>query len=96
MTTDDAGVAPLERHVRPAVAVERSCKTCRFLAVHPDARGRIVVRAKNAYECRAIVPMPMLPDSVTRSYGFKWPMPRSYMTGDSGTLCPTWELRHYV
>ena len=71
----------------------RSCKTCRFLAVHPDARGRIVVRARNAYECRAIVPMPLLPDSVTRAHDFRWPPGRSYMTGDGGTLCPTWEQR---
>ena len=71
----------------------RSCKTCRFLTVPPDARGRIVVRAKNAYECRAIVPMPMLPDSVTRGHGFRWPPSRKYMTGDGGTLCPTWEAR---
>jgi hypothetical protein len=86
-----AVVGCLERGVRPAF--ERSCKTCRFLAVHPDARGRIVVRAKNAYECRAIVPMPPLPDSVTRSHGFRWPIDRRYMGGDDGTLCPTWEVR---
>lgn len=71
----------------------RCCKTCRFLAVHPDARGRIVVRARNAYECRAIVPLPPLPDSVTGAYGFQLPPNRRYMTGDNGTLCPTWEER---
>ena len=74
----------------------KSCKTCRFLAVHPDARGRIVVRQKNAYECLAIVPQPDLPDSITKAYGFRWPPSKTYMTGDRGTECPTWELRSLV
>ncbi len=72
----------------------RCCKTCRFLAVHPDAQGRVVVRAANAaYECAAVVPLPALPDSVTMSYGFRWPMSRRYMRCEEGTLCPTWEPR---
>ena len=76
--------------VRPAV---RSCKSCRFLGVHPDARGRINVRARNVYECLVQVPEPVLPESMTRAYGFRWPPAKSYMTGDSGRECPTWEQR---
>jgi len=74
---------------------DRGCKSCRFLAVPPDARGRIVVRAGRAYECVVQVPRPVLPDSMTRSmvYGFPWPIQRSYMTGDRGRECPTWEQR---
>lgn len=71
----------------------RCCKSCRFLAVHPDARGRIVVRADRSYECIVTIPMQLLPDSVTKAYGFRWPMARTYMSGESGTLCPTWEAR---
>lgn len=71
----------------------RSCKTCRFLNVPPDAAGRIVVRKDEAYQCMAVVPVPLLPDSVTTAYTFRWPLPRSYMTGEQGTLCPTWDQR---
>jgi hypothetical protein len=71
----------------------KSCKTCKHLAVPPDARGRIVVRKERAYECRVIVQMPMLPDSVARSHSFRWPPERQWMSGDAGTLCPTWEVR---
>ena len=71
----------------------KTCKTCRFLEVAPDAGGRIVVRARNVYPCTAAVPMPALPESVTRAYGFKWPPTKSYMTGDRGANCPTWEAR---
>lgn len=78
---------------RAAQAQAKSCKTCKFLAVAPDARGRIVVRATRVYQCAYIVPMPPLPKSITSAYGFRWPPHRSYMTGDSGVLCPTWEAR---
>jgi hypothetical protein len=71
----------------------KSCKSCRFLGVHADARGRITVRAQSAYECLVLVPQPALPASMTQAYGFRWPPAKSYMTGDSGRECPTWERR---
>ena len=86
----DAVACKVERGVRPAA---QSCKTCLFLGVHPDANGRIVVRAKNAYECLVVVQQPALPESMTRAYGYRWPPAKSYMTGDSGRECPTWEQR---
>lgn len=71
----------------------KSCKTCRFLGVHPDARGRIVVRAGYAYECLVVVPEPALPDSVKNAYEYRWPPAKSYMSGGDGTECATWEKR---
>lgn len=78
------------------MADQRCCKTCRHLRVAPNAAGRIVVRKDKAYPCDApIPPMPVLPDSVTSVYGFRWPYsgPR-YMRGNDGATCPTWEARN--
>jgi hypothetical protein len=90
MNNTAAGASPVDCRVRPDA---RCCKTCRFLGVNPDAKGRIVVRARNAYECLVVVPQPALPESMTRAYGYRWPLAKSYMTGDSGRECPTWEQR---
>jgi len=85
-----AVVGRLERKVRPA---ERSCKSCRFFDVRPDAKGRIVVCAKSVYECLVVVPEPALPDSIKLAYGYRWPPDKAYLNGDSGRKCPTWEQR---
>jgi hypothetical protein len=74
--------------------MSKCCKTCRHLAVQPNAAGKRVVRRDGAYLCTAPLPeMPNLPASVTEAYG--WTdlsmRHRSYMTGDRGTNCPTWE-----
>jgi len=91
--SDDASKAvgaKLERKISPSA---RSCKSCRFLRVHPDARGRITVRADRVYECLVQVPQPALPDSMTRAFGYRWPPAKSYMRGDDGRECPTWEKK---
>lgn len=74
---------------------DKCCKTCKHLNVEPDANGRRVVRQNCVYRCGFIPPMPPLPDSITRCYGFNWPptSPR-YMTGAEGKTCPTWEARN--
>lgn len=74
----------------------QSCKTCKYLAVPLNARGRIVVRSNSSYECVCVVSMPPLPDSVTASSLFRGVAEqryRTYMGGQDGTNCPTWELR---
>lgn len=72
---------------------KQSCKTCKFLNVRPDALGRIVVRAANTYQCTAPLPMPPLPESVTKAWGFEWPPRKRNVTGKDGQQCPTWEKR---
>jgi hypothetical protein len=72
-----------------------TCKTCKWLAVPPDKRGRIVVR-DTAYRC--IVPMPVLPalpDCITKQYGYtKITERRDYwMTPKQGVTCPLHEPR---
>jgi hypothetical protein len=71
----------------------QSCKTCRYLAVPRDIKGRVVVRALHTYQCQIIVPMPALPDSITLSHSFRGPIGRRWMSGSDGTTCPTWEER---
>jgi hypothetical protein len=73
----------------------RCCKTCIHLDVPPDAKGRRVVRSREAYACRWPAPPVMpLPDSITGAFAFRARMnfnQRSYMEGGEGTACPTWE-----
>lgn len=69
----------------------KCCKTCRFLHVLPDARGRRVVRSQNAYPCTYTVPVVALPDSITRYHSYA-PIGsnRSWMQSDDGKECPVW------
>jgi hypothetical protein len=70
------------------------CKTCKWYGVQPDARGRIVVRALDAWPCKAPEPeQPLVPSSVLKAYGWKWPPPRIYMRGNDGTDCQTYAYR---
>jgi hypothetical protein len=71
-----------------------TCKTCAHLGVAPDKAGRIVVRAANAYACKAPEPdRPPLPHSITTSYNFRWPLSRCYVRGEDGEGCPTYVER---
>lgn len=71
----------------------QSCKTCRHLDVQLDAAGRRVVRRLNSYRCTVPDPdlSPLLPECITRAYGFQAKMSRSHMSGESGAECPLWE-----
>ncbi len=66
-----------------------TCRTCKFLDVAPDSRGRIVPRAGNGYACRYLIPDAHgLPHSATRAYGFLWPPIKTRMQPDDGEGCP--------
>lgn len=73
----------------------KSCRTCKYLDVEPNKAGRIVARKGSGYRCLAPdAPLPVLPDSITKGYGFCWPLrSRRYMLPDEGTECPVWEAR---
>ena len=73
---------------------DRCCKTCKHLKVEPDKSGRRVVRAANAYICTFRPPMPLMPDSITKAYGFHWPPDHRFMQGNEGRECQTWEPRN--
>lgn len=65
-----------------------TCKTCEWLEVHPDKRGRRVVYAARVYPCVAPCAAPVAPVSITRYHGFKWPPPRMHMGPQDGADCP--------
>lgn len=68
----------------------KSCKTCRWLDVSPDKRGRRIVRQAVSYECNfPIAPLPPLPESAF--FKDRWPPARSWMEGQDGRSCATWE-----
>jgi hypothetical protein len=72
-----------------------TCKTCKWLDVPADKRGRIVVR-DTAYKC--IVPMPVLPalpDCVTKQYGYHDIVQSRtrFMIPTQGATCPLHEER---
>lgn len=66
-----------------------TCKTCKFLEVEPGKR----VTSRKAYRCLAPVVLPALPISITESFGWHWPPPRSWVRSDDGADCPTYEAR---
>ena len=68
-----------------------TCRTCKFLSVSPDEKGRIIVRKGNTYRCNAPGPeMPELPASMTSRYDFRWPPSRGAMSPeDASTVRPT-------
>lgn len=66
----------------------RSCRTCRFLAVMPNAAGKRVPRKGNTYCCNVTVPDVLLPDCITKAYKYSWPPPRTRVEPDDGAACP--------
>lgn len=70
-----------------------TCRTCKFLGVEPDTKGRFIARRHRVYPCLVEVDQPTLPASMTKSYGFKWPLPRSYMEPDDGIDCQMHQTR---
>ena len=66
-----------------------TCRTCKFLDVPPNSRGRIVPMSNKGYRCLYPVPAEHgLPASVTSSYGFQWPPSKNYMAPGDGEGCP--------
>jgi hypothetical protein len=68
-----------------------SCRTCKFLAVAPDSRGRVIPRTNKGYLCLYEIPDLRklgLPASVTGSYGFRWPPIQTFMAPEDGEGCP--------
>jgi hypothetical protein len=71
-----------------------TCKTCKWLRVQPDARGRIVVRKGSVHPCEAPTPDVSLPASITKHYGWRWPpVTRSWMGPEEGEGCPAHQKR---
>ena len=69
-----------------------TCKTCKYLHVPKNKQGRRVIHPGSAYKCEAPAePLPILPHSVTKGFGFHWPLGRAYMTGEDGINCPLHE-----
>lgn len=68
----------------------KSCKTCKWLDVKADSRGRRIVRHMSSYECLfPIAPLPPLPESAF--FRDRWPPSLSWMEGQDGVTCATWE-----
>lgn len=66
-----------------------TCRTCKFLDIAPDSRGRVVPRANKGYCCLYKVPAEHgLPASVTGSYNFRWPPSKRSMSPSDGEGCP--------
>jgi len=66
-----------------------SCRDCVFLArPKPDKAGRVVFRKDGAYRCLCVPHLPVLPDSMTLAYDFKWPPSQKYMAAEDGKDCP--------
>jgi hypothetical protein len=64
---------------------------CTHLEIEPDKAGRLIMRADQAYRCKAPAPeMPVLPACITQAYGFKWPPPRGYVFKETCAECPCW------
>lgn len=73
----------------------KCCKTCRFLDVPLDKAGRRMVRSNHGYGCLWKLPKNhfVLPDSITQAPSYRLGRLRTFMEGDEGTTCPTWEKR---
>ena len=69
------------------------CRTCKHLNVPLDKAGRRVVRNDRGYTCLAVIEEPRVPDSVKKHYGWSWPPPHGWVSGDDGTNCPCYEKR---
>lgn len=70
-----------------------TCRSCQYLDVRPDSRGRVIPRRDKSYRCLAPEPArPIVPASVTPAY-LRWPPHRSHMEPDDGAECPCHEPR---
>lgn len=67
-----------------------TCRTCENLVVD---RTKETVRKGKVYACGFAPPFPLLPDSMTSEYNFKWPPNRRWMEPDDGAQCPCYRPR---
>lgn len=65
-----------------------TCKTCKYLDVPLDHRGRRVVYTSRVYQCVAPVVAPVAPVSITKYHNYRWPPPRMHMGPQDGEGCP--------
>ena len=73
----------------------QSCKTCAYLKVPLNMKGRRIVRLSYVYGCAAPYPKePVASDSVSLHNSWKRifhePWLSRYMEGKDGTTCPVW------
>ena len=71
---------------------EHICRYCKYLVPGEDKNAKRLVTKDKPYKCNAPLPLMVLPDSITRSYG--WREPESYrrmVTPDDGKHCPLWQ-----
>lgn len=67
-------------------------KACKFANIIPNANGTKVLRKDKSFHCLYPQPeLPLLPASITKGYGFKWPPTRSSAFADICETCPCWE-----
>ncbi|TIP39745.1 MAG: hypothetical protein E5X76_28950 [Mesorhizobium sp.] len=67
---------------------------CAHAEIKADKRGRVIMRADQAWRCLAPPPeLPVMPVSITGAYGFKWPPGRRYVQRDDCAECPCWTER---
>jgi len=64
---------------------------CRHLLVTPDKDGKVRVRKGNGYRCAVDAPTPVLPASVTRAHGWRWPPHRTMVSTDDCAKCPLFD-----
>lgn len=74
-----------------------TCRTCHFLDVKTDKRGRVIPRKDHGYICTVEIPKPDLPACMTAGWqGIKWPPHKIWMLPDMGEGCPCWKKRRTV
>jgi hypothetical protein len=76
----------------------QSCGACWHFEVLPDKDGKRRMRADRSYRCLAPIPAPVLPDSATTAYGFRWPLQGKgrAMERHEGSDCPTFLPRAII
>jgi len=63
-------------------------KHCKWLDVPADKLDRRIPRKDGAYRCLVPVECPTFPCSITKSYGFTWPMTKCFVTIQIYNECP--------
>jgi hypothetical protein len=65
-----------------------TCGKCKHWPLKPDKNGVYRATRDAAFMCRAEIPMPEFPTSITMAHGFRWPPHRSYTISKDGEGCP--------
>ena len=70
---------------------EHTCRNCLHLVPGQNKNGKRLVTKNQSYLCAAPIPILLLPDSITKAYG--WQELESYrkrVWADAGQHCPLW------